>query len=154
MSCSTWASPELAQVIPWGCHPQSMVLVLQTNGPACSSILPCLEWICQPACLALYQAFIFLSNHWFIYPWFNCQGMRSAASLDDDIELLCSALSLCAVWNVTSSWFYLGDIAWTPCLCCSWDEQAGCSLPLSLSCTHMCTLGSPTPLAHAFFVWR
>lgn len=111
-----------------------MAPVLQTDAPTCSSILPCLEWICQPARLSLYHAFIFLSSHWFIYPWFNCQGMRSAASLDDDIELPRSTLNLSVVWNVTSSWFYLGDIAWTPCLCCL--RRAGWLLPAPLPLMH------------------
>lgn len=107
-----------------------------------------------------YAFFFSLSTHWFIYPCFSCQGLSHELEVRSAppawmMTLICHLqLSLLAVWNTTYSWFYLGGIAWTPCLCCFWDEQAGWSLPLSLSCMYMCILSSPTPLAHTCSIWR
>lgn len=97
MACSTWAPPGLAQVSPWGCHPQSIGPWPIHSCPYCGgSILPCLERICQPATLACIVLFFIVS---LVYRSILPLSAREVCtlSLEDDADLSSSALTPCCL---------------------------------------------------------
>lgn len=95
MAHGTRASPGPAQVFPWDCHPQRVMPVLHMDISTCSSILPCLEWICQPTPLSC-TVLLFSQYSLVLYTHDLAVGVEVCThSLDDDMGLSSSTLSPC-----------------------------------------------------------